>query len=119
MAWNSPKRGTLLGTEPLLYRAAPQSMQPCVIMLLRTWPTMVPWQLTVPQLMWLMRSSPGLTKRTNSGDSWLRRVYERTGLAEERQASGFWLGGAAGQPPAPCGRGGPPPLAVPSVGASQ
>ena len=35
-----------------------------------------------------MRRSPGLTKRMNSGDSWFRSVYERTGLAERAPGVG-------------------------------
>ena len=58
----------LSGNAPLLYRAAPHSMQPCVIMLLRFCSTSFGWQPAVPQLRWATRRSPGLTKRMNSGD---------------------------------------------------
>src|SRR2546423_15334118 len=63
-------------------------MQPWVIMLLRFCNTSLGWQLAVPQPMWATRRSPGLTKRTKAGDSWLSRVYERTGLADVFQISG-------------------------------
>jgi hypothetical protein len=60
-------------------------MQPWVIMLFCTCSTIEAWQ--PPQLIAATRRSPGLTKRMNSGDSWLRSVYDRTGLAEPGQAS--------------------------------
>ena len=46
-----------------------QSMQPCVIMLLRFCKTSRGWQFTVPQLRCATRRSPGFTKRINSGHS--------------------------------------------------
>ena len=46
------------------------------------------WQPEVPHEMWATRRSPGFTNIVNSGDSWFRSVYDRTGLAVVRQASG-------------------------------
>src|SRR3954453_23582272 len=36
-----------------------------------------------------IRRSPGLTNRTNAGDSWFRRVYDRCGLAAPGQNCGY------------------------------
>jgi len=78
MRWS---RGTLNGTDPLLYRAAPHSMQPVAMIDLRFVCTSFGWQPAVPQLMCATRKSPGFTNRTKSGDSWLSSVYDRTGFA--------------------------------------
>ena len=56
-------------------------MQPVDMICLRFVCTSFGWQPDVPQLMCAMRKSPGFTNRMNSGDSWLSRVYERTGFA--------------------------------------
>ena len=69
---------------------------------LAAWLTILGWQLVVPQLMWLMRRSPGLTKRE------IRRfVIEqgRSGPGWPSCQARVLVGGAAGQGGRPAGAG--------------
>ena len=52
-----------MGNAPLLYNAAPHSMAPWVIMLVRTFCTSGAWHPEVPQVVEAMRKSPGFTNR--------------------------------------------------------
>src|SRR5258706_305061 len=70
---------------PLLYAAPPISIAEVVIRLRFSWPTSFTWQ--PPQVCTATRRSPGLRNRTNSGDSWFRAVYVRSGFPERCRES--------------------------------
>ncbi len=76
----------LVGDRAVVVKRGARSMQPWVIMLLRTASVSRGWQ--PPQVAGATRKSPGLKKRMNSGDSWFSSVYERTGFPDGGQASG-------------------------------